>query len=412
LPSHEGLVQGGAHATQSKDHAMTERTPAVVLYARRVPGTRAAMVETLGSLLGAVPSHGQYAPRGLGRCFGMLDRNAYTSLSYVIDWLDAFRRAPTLDAHCFNIVNLLEWPRARAMIRSAPLVVVLHSAAGDDLSLISRLASALSERRGRLLLFFGNEYTLMPAKIRLAQQTQADMVASQLPDAAAAWLYAECPASRILHAPAALNPARYHPLAVQREVDLGFRGDLYPFFIGDDERTRILEFFRLHAADYDLSADISYSRISGPRWHRFLAACRGIVGAEAGTYYLERDDHTAAAVAAHLERVPRASFDEIRSRFFDHYAGAVSGKAISSRHFEAVGTKTCQLLLEGQYNGVLEPDAHYLSIKHDYSNMAEVVARFKDPAERARVTEAAYEHVMARHTYDRRVSDLLAQALA
>jgi len=391
---------------------MSERIPAVVLYARRVPGTRAALVETLGSLLGAVPCHGRLAPSGLGRLFGMLDRNAYTSLSYVIDWLDAFRRSPDLDAHCFNIVNLLEWPRARTMIRSAPLVIVLHSAAGDDLSLVSRLASALGERRGRLLLFFGNEYTLMPAKIRLAQQTQADLIASQLPEHAAAWLYSECTAARILHAPAALNPARYHPLTVRRDVDLGFRGDLYPFFIGDDERTRILEFFRVHAADFGLAADISYSRISGARWHRFLAACRGIVGAEAGTYFLERDDSTAAAVAAYLERSPHASFDEVRSRFFDHYAGAVSGKAISSRHFEAVGTKTCQLLLEGQYNGVLEPDVHYLSVKRDYSNVTEVVARFKEPAERVRVTEAAYEHVMSRHTYDRRVSDLLAQALA
>lgn len=391
---------------------MSERTPAVVLYARRVPGTRAALVETLGSLFGAVPCYGRHAPRGLGRWLGMLDRNAYTSLSYVIDWLEAFLRSPLLDAHCFNIVNLLEWPRARAMIRSAPLVVVLHSAAGDDLSLVSRLASVLGERRGRLLLFLGNEYTLMPAKIRLAQQTQADMIASQLPEPAAAWLYAECPASRILHAPAALNPARYHPLSVRRDVDLGFRGDLYPFFIGDDERTRILEFFRLHASDFGLSTDISYSRINGPHWHRFLAACRGIVGAEAGTYYLERDDHTARAVAAYLERSPGASFADIRSRFFDRYTGAVSGKAISSRHFEAVGTKTCQLLLEGHYNGVLQPDIHYLSVKRDYSNVAEIVARFKDPAEWARVTETAFEHVMAHHTYDRRVSDLLAQTLA
>ena len=390
---------------------MKERFPAVVLYARRVPGTRPALVETLGSLLGAIPGLDGRQPTALGRLFRALDRNAYTSLSYVNDWLDAFRRSPELDARCFNIVNLFEWPAALRLIRTAPLVVVLHSAAGDELSLVSRLADALAKRRGRLLLFFGNEYTLMPQKIQLAQRTGADFIASQLPPAAAAWLYAECGATHVLHAPAALNSARYFSLGRPRDVDIGFRGDIYPYFIGDDERTRILEFFRLNARDFGLSADIEYSRIAGAQWNEFLNRCSGIVGAEAGTRFLERDDRTARGVAEYLARSPGASFEEIRARFFDDYRGAVSGKAISSRHFEAIGTRTCQLLLEGEYNGVLEADVHYLSVKRDFSNVREVVDRFKNPTERQRLTEAAFAHVMENHTYDRRVIDLLARVM-
>lgn len=389
----------------------SSRVPALVLYARRVPGTRAALVETLAGLLGALPTLDGDGPRGFGRLFRTLDRNAYTSLSYVIDWLDAFRRSPELDVTCVNIANLFEWPGATRLLREAPLVVVLHSAAGDDLSLVGRLAARLANRRGRLLAFFGNEYSLMKEKIALARDTGADYVASQLPPAAASWLYAECAEARVLHAPAALNPARYHPLRSPREVDVGFRGDLYPFFIGDDERTRILEYFRLHAAEHGLSADISYGRVAGPDWHAFLARCRGIVGAEAGTYYLERDDHTANAVASYLAVHPDASFEDVRRRFFDGYPRGVSGKAVSSRHFEAAGTQTCQLLLEGEYNGVFEPDRHYLSVKRDLSNVADVVARFKDPVERERIATEAYEHAMARHTYDHRVADLLAAVL-
>lgn len=385
-----------------------ERVPALVLYSRRVPGTRAALVETLGSLLGALPTHEGEPPRWSGQLFAGLDRNAYTSLSYVIDWLDAFRRSPLLDAKCINIANLLEWPRAVGLLREVPLVIVLHSAAGDDLSLVAKLGSRLAARRGRMLLFFGNEYSLMREKIAFARATGADFVASQLPPATAAWLYAECERTRLLHAPAALNPARYHPLQVPREVDVGFRGDLYPHFIGDDERTRILEYFRLHATEHGLSADIRYGRLAGAEWHAFLARCRGIVGAEAGTYYLERDDHTAHAVAQYLRENPAASFEEVHQRFFEHYPRGISGKAVSSRHFEAAGTRTCQVLLEGHYNGVFDADTHYLSVKRDLSNVDDVIARFKDPDERERIARQAYAHVMALHTYDRRVSDLLA----
>ncbi len=106
---------------------MSERVPAVILYARRVPGRRGALIETVGRMVGAVPTLESPVPRGPGRFLRFLDRNAYTSLSYVIDWLDAFRRAPMLAPTCLNIVDLLEWPRARRLARSAPLVIVLKS---------------------------------------------------------------------------------------------------------------------------------------------------------------------------------------------------------------------------------------------------------------------------------------------
>lgn len=382
-----------------------------MLYSRRVPGTRGLLVETLANLSGAVTAAGGAPPprAGLAR---WLDRNAYSSLSYVIDWLDAFRRAPGLDTVCCNIMNLAEWPRARRLIARAPLVVVLHSAAGDDLSVIERFGSALRARRGRLLLFFGNEYTLMPEKIRFAQSVAAECIASQLPPAAAAWLYATCHGARVLHAPAALNPERFHALNLPREVDIGFRGDLYPFSIGDDERTRVLEHFRLHGDQLGLRVDIQYSRVPGPSWNECLNRWHGIVGAESGTYFLERDDLTERKVRQHLLTHPETSFAEIRRLFFDHYPNPVAAKAISSRHFEPIGARTCQVLLAGHYNGILRADEHYFSIERDLSNIDSVVERYRDPVARARIADAAFELAMSAHTYDHRVAQLVAEALA
>jgi len=390
---------------------VTDRTPAVVLYSRRVPGSRGLLVETLGHLTGAIVPDGAPRPAraGLAR---WLDRNAYSALSYVIDWLDAFRRAPALAATCCNIMNLAEWPRARRLIAQAPLVVILHSAAGDDLSVIARFTEALRARRGKLLLFFGNEYTLMPQKIEFAQSVAADFIASQLPPAAAAWLYEPCRRSRVLHAPAALNPARFRPLGLAREIDLGFRGDLYPFSIGDDERTRVLEHFRQHAKSLALAVDIQYTRVPGPAWNECLNRWHGIVGAESGTYFLERDDATERRVRQYLHEHPDASFADVRARFFDGYASPVAAKAISSRHFEPIGAHTCQVLLAGHYNGILRADEHYFSVARDLSNLDDVVARYRDPAHRARIVEAALELAMSAHTYDHRVARLVDEALA
>ncbi|MBT8506740.1 hypothetical protein B1F79_04690 [Coxiella-like endosymbiont of Rhipicephalus sanguineus] len=45
---------------------------------------------------------------------------------------------------------------------------------------------------------------------------------------------------------------------------------------------------------------------------------------------------------------------------------------ISPRHFEAVATKTLQILYEGEYSNILKPWVHYVPLKKDYSNFDEV----------------------------------------
>lgn len=382
-----------------------------MLYARRVPGVRAALVETLGGMLGAVPGAARERVTGTGRWFSFLDRNSYRSLSYVNDWLDAFVKCDRLDVRAFNIVDLRNWVGLARHISAVPLVVVLHSAAGDDMSLVGRLVTILQGRRGKLLLFFGNEYDLMQEKIAFAKATGAELIASQLPPASAKWLYSDCPDAAILHAPAALNPRRFSPAGYERTIDIGFRGDLYPHFIGDNERTKILYWFRDHGPNMGLNVDIRFQRMASEQWVDFLRRCRGIAGAEAGTYYLEKDGRTARSVREYLKENPRAEFPEVYERFFDGCEPHHSGKAVSSRHFEAMGTKTCQILIEGGYNGLLERDVHYIAVKQDLSDIGDAVTRFSDPSERARVVEAAYQHAITHHTYDERVEDVLAHVL-
>ncbi len=379
---------------------------AVILYARRVPGRRASWVETAAALLGAIrnPAH-VVSPSH--RLFSWLDRNSYDNLSYANDWLAAFRDSPLLEAHAYNIVNLLEARKAQRQLVAAPLVVILHSALGDDVGTISRLLSALQNRRGKLLLFIGNEYTHMREKIAFAQQAQADYIASQLPIESARWLYAHCENTTVLAAPAALNPNRYYPGEGPRDIDIGFRGDRYPLWLGDAERSEVIEALQYRVEAMNLVADIQFQRVAAPEWQMFLNRCKGIVGAEAGTYFLERDDRAARSACAHLQRYPETTIANLRQTFFSNLSNYVSGKAISSRHFEAIGTKTAQLLLEGGYNGILESDIHYFAIRRDLSNMDEILSRFQDEKERAQIVDTAYSLAMSEHTYSHRVNGLL-----
>lgn len=335
----------------------------------------------------------------------------YEHLSYVLDWREALSAAPELDVEvCGNINNLVEYRRWRDAIASYPLIIVLHSAAGDSMSLLLKTAHWFQRRRGTLVVFIGNEYDLMAEKFTFLRATGADFVCSQLPFDVARWVYADCRPTQILEMPHALNPRIYHPdTRIQRSLDIGFSGDIYHYFVGDIERTALIHFFQQHSAEFGLVSEFCLDRrMPRVEWARFLNGCKGTVGAESGSYYLDRQGQIIAKAKAYLKRYPRTTFVELFERFFRFpKTEYVSGKSISSRHFEPIGTKTCQLLLDGHYNGILRQNKHYISVKKDLSNIDEVIRRFKDEAYRTAMVERTYEYVMGEHTYQHRVQALI-----
>jgi len=333
--------------------------------------------------------------------------DAYSVLSYVQDWQEAFCRSPHLSVTICNLNNVFEVRTSLRNMTEYELIIVLHSAAGDDMSVLNRLTGTLQTRKGRLVVFFGNEYNLMPLKIGFSRSVGAEYIASQLPPPASSWLYSQCAPSKVLHAPPALNPNLYRPGSIPRSVDIGFRGDAYRLSLGDIERTNLITLFNKRGTEWGLVTDIEFVRYHRSKWTTFLNSSKGIVGAESGTYYLEKDDRTQNKVDAYLLQKPHASFDDVYRRFFMDYRDPISGKAISSRHFEPIGTKTCQVLLEGQYNGILKADEHYIAIKKDLSNVADAVARFKDESYRKALVDRTYEYVLDQHTYRHRVDALL-----
>lgn len=376
--------------------------------------------------------------------------------SYYDDWLDAFQSCPHFKVNAQNIVpRYLKVPnysrfkkpqgctieRRKSLyqilyqsygifyepfyklmtekdmlwnvsdIHKYELIILLHSTNADSMFPLSVLERYLKNRKGKLLIFIGNEYCLMPEKIRFIKEVEADYIASQLTEEAANWLYSECSNSKVLCIPHALNDKDYQPIKEQRKrcIDIGFIGDMYGFAVGDNERTMFIEAFKNGKYGKDLNKDIRLGRklrLPRSQYIGFLNSIRGTVGAESGTYYLEKTDQTQKQVDIYLSKFPKATFQDIYDRFFKKYSNPKNGKAISSRHFEPIGTKTAQILLAGRYNDILKPDLHYIEVKKDFSNIDNALEKFRDKDFIEKMTQDTHEYVMENHTYSHRIIDV------
>ena len=86
--------------------------------------------------------------------------------------------------------------------------------------------------------------------------------------------------------------------------------------------------------------------------------------------------------------------------------------AIGPRHLEAALTGTAQILVEGEYDGVLEPGRHYLPVRADLSDLGDVLAQTAEPEALQPVATRAYDDIClsGRYSY-RRLADTIDAAL-
>lgn len=207
----------------------------------------------------------------------------------------------------------------------------------------------------------------------------------------------------------ALDPAR------PRSITIGYRAWEAAMWLGRHGRLKadIAEAVRAAAAERAITVDISTSEqdtILGDDWHRFLAGCAYTIGVEGGATVLDRDGSIRDRTEAFLRRNPAAAFETVEAACFPGEDGRDGFRltAISPRHLEACATRTCQILVEGDYNGILEPDVHYLPLRPDLSNLDEVLDEVSADDRRAEIVERAWRDVAAsgRYTYAHMVREV------
>jgi hypothetical protein len=188
-----------------------------------------------------------------------------------------------------------------------------------------------------------------------------------------------------------------------RDLDIIYRARNLPFQYGRRGQLKheIGQIVEPAARAAGLRTDIS-TRIEdtkyGDAWFEFLASGRCVIGSESGSSALDPVGAIRRFEAEWRPSHPDATFEEfsaLQEPGWDSY----DLKAIGPRLFEAAQTKTAQVLVEGRYEGIVEPGTHYFPIREDFSNLTETLERIRDPAETEAVAERAWEDLIASGRY-------------
>ena len=281
--------------------------------------------------------------------------------SYDVDWLDAFGDA--FDAEFIDIRAEYTAP-LRAAIIEADLVALMHSTNERVPDLPAWASAAVKDRRGRAIWFMANEFRDFDAKRAACEAHHIDWIASMLPIAAARKFYG----AGAVAMPHALNPAafRVDVPRTKRTIALGYRGTKYPKGLGDRDRRQII----------GLALRVPSSDVR-----------------EGGQHFLRRGEWAAA-----LNRWRATVATE---------SGMAGAKCLSSRHLDAIGTKTVQIMPAGAFNGVLHSE-HYIACELSAAGLAAALEIAEDRGDA--IAEAALAHVLAHHTYRHRMAEIAALA--
>lgn len=333
------------------------------------------------------------------------------TISYQIGWPKHFERHPRFECIPLNVLDRRFTARLRKqfLMRWArfDVIIILHPVFSNSCNLTGWLFDAVCAAPQPKVYFIGNEYKLMPEKMAFCDALNVALLVTMNSFPAGQALYRERLGCAITSIPSAgLDTDIFSPKInkVERPIDIGYRAYESPLYLGHNERRQIADYFLQHGPGYGLKLDISLDpsdRFDSAGWGSFLNQCKGQLGTEAGGGYFELTDATRNEVNQYLKAHPTATMDEIFDKFFKNYPNPIPVWTISGRHVEAAGTKTVQILFEGYYNGYFQPDVHYIPLKKDFSNIDEVITKFRDEGYCQRITENAYNVAVQELTYEK-----------
>ncbi len=332
------------------------------------------------------------------------------TLSYQHGWPKAFLESKLFDSMPINLAQRSFADRL-AIARQLHLgrfdaIVLLHSVFSNQQNLRGMLYWALAASRVPKAYFIGNEYKLMPEKMRFCRQLGISLLVTQSDDDRVLALYRKALGCEVTCVPnTGVDASVFRPLRriEDRSIDIGYRACPADWYLGNNEKTEIAEFFVGAADRLGLATDISLDmnrRFDALGYADFLNGCRGQIGTEAGGDYFELTDKTRKRVNAYVNSHCDATWPEVQRLFFDSYGSSVPMRIISGRQVEAAACKTVQILFDGRYNNYFLPNIHYIPLRKDFANADEAISKLRDTTYCATLAENAFDVVMTELTYD------------
>ena len=381
---------------------------------------------------------------------GLIEARYDYQMSYLDNWRDAWCSAAE-KYKVFNIANnqgLLEYQKESS---NFDLIVVLHSVSGDSNLWLQKLNQVQVTTRPPMVMFVGNEFSSpflsTEKRLDLISQISPDFIASQLSIDSAKWLY-ERVGSKVIAAPPGMPLLATKNRSTSRDIDLGFRGFRYPWYLMDNERNNIVDQVIDIFKNQNLVVDASHKkRLNSSEWFDFLSRSRFTVSSEAGAKYIFRDDQIWNQVKEYfaterkfsaldndvsgmnlLRRLPsplksmlkkflsnlglnQGSLYKPDSKELEKLISLVelekfesrNGKCISSRHFDAIAAGTWQILSPGKYNDVLITNTHFTP----WENTNNFNALVENEVSRKSLSNQAFDDLSQNHSYGMRVNTVL-----
>lgn len=125
----------------------------------------------------------------------------------------------------------------------------------------------------------------------------------------------------------------------------------------------------------------------GNEWLKFLGANKFTIGRKGGASIVDYDGQIAENLRRSRKRI---NSSKEQGRFI----------AISPRLLEAAMMKTCQILEEDDYLGILNPWQDYIPLKSDFSNIPEIISALKDETLCMNIASSCYMKVVESNKYD------------
>jgi len=173
------------------------------------------------------------------------------------------------------------------------------------------------------------------------------------------------------------------PLLQKRPIDIGYRARRLPAHYGKIGQAKWMaaERFKAEASSRGFVCDISTDRadtIFGPAWREFILNSKFTFGTNSGSSVIDKRGEIAEKEKAILASNPEATFEEIEKIAFPGLDGLYEMTALSPRNIEAALLRSCQILVKGEYGGILAPWQDYIPLEPDFSNLEAVFAAMRD----------------------------------
>ena len=186
----------------------------------------------------------------------------------------------------------------------------------------------------------------------------------------------------------------------RRPIDIGYRAKRLPPYFGrlGEQKWTIGRDLSARAAGLGLRLDIEVGdghALPGEAWLDFVGSCRAMPATPSGSSLLDPHGEIQRRVRGYLARHPRADFAEVERACFPGRDGVHLFSALSPRILEAALAGTVQLLVPGEYGGILSPGEHFLALAPDASNIRDIIEALGDRTAMESMAARCREAVLA-----------------